>query len=161
MVAPAESVRILVVDDEPQLERLVTMRFRQQIRKGEFSFEFAGDGLEAIEKLRNNADISVVLSDINMPGMDGLTLLEKLQINNRDMRCVIISAYGDMQNIRTAMSLGAYDFLTKPIDFDDLRTTLDKTIEEVHSLRKATETRQKLSHLEELDALKSLSLIHI
>jgi adenylate cyclase len=120
--------RILVVDDEPDLELLVVQRFRRQIRDGQFSFSFAGDGVEALAVLADSADIDMVLCDINMPRMDGLTLLGRLQERDDHLATVIVSAYGDMANIRTAMNRGAFDFLTKPIDFADLETTIAKTL---------------------------------
>ncbi|MFZ3236645.1 MAG: response regulator, partial [Stellaceae bacterium] len=99
---------ILVVDDEPDLETLVQQRFRRQIRGGEFGFRFARDGVEALELLANGGgEVDMVLSDINMPRMDGLTLLEKIQETADPLSTVIVSAYGDMANIRTAMNRGA------------------------------------------------------
>lgn len=127
--------RILVVDDEPDLETLVTQRFRRRIRAGELEFLFAQDGQQALEVLDQTNDIDMVLSDINMPRMDGLTLLGKLREQHGEIRTVIVSAYGDMANIRTAMNRGAYDFLTKPIEFSDLEVTIDKTLDDVSKLR--------------------------
>jgi len=123
--APA---RILVVDDEPDLELLIVQRFRRQIRDGQLSFAFASDGVDALAKLADATDIDMVLCDINMPRMDGLTLLGRLQERDDHLATVIVSAYGDMANIRTAMNRGAFDFLTKPIDFADLETTIAKTL---------------------------------
>ncbi len=109
--------KILVVDDEPDLEILVCQRFRRAIRSGQYEFFFAHNGIEAMEKLRENGDIAVVLTDINMPQMDGLTLLNEMErLNEEDghlAKAVVVSAYGDMDNIRTAMNRGAFDFLTK------------------------------------------------
>src|SRR5512135_2118371 len=113
-------VKILVVDDEPDLELLVRQKFRRHIREGQFNFVFARNGVEALQKLHDEPDIDLVLTDINMPEMDGLTLLVKLNELNLLLKAVIVSAYGDMENIRTAMNRGAADFLTKPIDFHDL-----------------------------------------
>jgi adenylate cyclase len=131
------TARILVVDDEPDLEALVTQKFRRQIRDGALSFLFAHDGVEALSLVAENGDIDMVLSDINMPRMDGLSLLERLQQAEEKLSTVIVSAYGDMSNIRTAMNRGAFDFLTKPIDFADLETTIGKTIRHVEALREA------------------------
>ena len=131
------SGKILVVDDEPDLEALILQKFRRQIRDGRMSFVFARDGVEALAVLQDNADIDMVLSDINMPRMDGLTLLAELQSADNKLSTVIVSAYGDMTNIRTAMNRGAFDFLTKPIDLGDLDTTIDKTIRHVSTLREA------------------------
>ena len=144
--------RILVVDDEPDLEPLVLQRMRRHIRSGKYHFEFAGNGLEALEKLRADDGIDLVLSDINMPQMDGLTLLSQLDSLNQDLRAVIISAYGDMGNIRTAMNRGAFDFVTKPVDFDDLQITIERTVEHLRQWREATASRDKLVTLQnELD----------
>jgi adenylate cyclase len=135
------TAKILVVDDEPDLEVLVNQRFRRDIRSGDYDFSFAHDGAEALEMLQTNTDIDMVLSDINMPRMDGLTLLGHLSQVNPLLRAVIVSAYGDMENIRTAMNLGAFDFVTKPIDFKDLRVTIDKTLSELAILRDALDKR--------------------
>src|SRR5215218_3763810 len=129
------SPKILVVDDEPDLEGLILQKFRRQIRDGSVSFLFAHNGLEALTMLDENRDVDMVLSDINMPGMDGLSLLGKLQESDENLSTVIVSAYGDMANIRTAMNRGAFDFLTKPIDFADLEATIAKTIRHVGILR--------------------------
>ena len=144
--------RILVVDDEPDLERLVRQRMRRHIRSGRYGFEFAGNGVEALEKLAENRDIDIVLSDINMPKMDGLTLLQQIPEVNSDLRSVIVSAYGDMENIRTAMNRGAFDFVTKPIDFTDLEVTIDRTLKHLDEWRAALASRDKLVALQnELD----------
>ncbi|MCP3471262.1 response regulator [Bradyrhizobium sp. CCGUVB1N3] len=128
---------ILVVDDEPDLEALVLQKFRRQIREGLVSFMFAHDGVEALQSLELHPDVDLVVSDINMPRMDGLSLLQKLQEAEDKKSTIIVSAYGDMSNIRTAMNRGAFDFLTKPIDFADLETTIQKTIRHVETLREA------------------------
>jgi adenylate cyclase len=111
------TARILVVDDEPDLEKLVQQKFRREIRAGAVSFLFAHDGVEALAALEANHDVDLMVTDINMPRMDGLSLLQKLQENDENLSTIIVSAYGDMANIRTAMNRGAFDFLTKPIDF--------------------------------------------
>ena len=131
------TARILVVDDEPDLETLIQQKFRHQIRDGTVSFLFAHDGVEALATLTANQDVDLVVADINMPRMDGLTLLQKLQENEIKLSTIIVSAYGDMINIRTAMNRGAFDFLTKPIDFLDLETTIAKTIRHIEILRDA------------------------
>ncbi len=128
---------ILVVDDEPDLETLVGQKFRRKIREGEVRFLFARDGAEALDMLGSRGPIDMVVSDINMPRMDGLTLLEKIQEADDPLSTVIVSAYGDMANIRTAMNRGAFDFLTKPIDFTDLETTISKTLRHIGRLREA------------------------
>jgi class 3 adenylate cyclase len=128
---------ILVVDDEPDLEALVLQKFRRQIRDGAVNFIFARDGIEALQSMEAHPHVDMVVSDINMPRMDGLSLLQKLQEADDKKSTIIVSAYGDMSNIRTAMNRGAFDFLTKPIDFGDLELTIDKTIRHVEMMRDA------------------------
>ncbi len=141
--------KILVVDDEPDLEMLVSQKFRRQIKEGKVTFLFARDGVEALTTLERDPDVDMVLTDINMPRMDGLSLLSRLQEAEEKLSTVIVSAYGDMANIRTAMNRGAFDFLTKPIDFVDLETTIEKTIRHVETLREA---RRRLSAAERAHA---------
>lgn len=126
---------ILFVDDEPDLEALILQKFRKQIRDGQIDIMFARDGLDALASLEQNPHVDMVVSDINMPRMDGLSLLAKLQEAEEKKSTIIVSAYGDMSNIRTAMNRGAFDFLTKPIDFADLEATIEKTIRHVEMLR--------------------------
>src|SRR5215471_2315094 len=126
------TARILVVDDEPDLEPLILQRFRRQIHDGEFSFAFADDGVNALAVLDASPDIDMLL-------MDGLTLLGRLQEREGHPATVIVSAYGDMANIRTAMNRGAFDFVTKPIDFADLEATISKTLRHIEFLRDARE----------------------
>ena len=140
--------KILVVDDEPDLERLMLQRMRRDIRAGLYKFVFAQNGLEALDRLKEQPDIDLVLSDINMPKMDGLTLIEQIPKVQPDIRSVIISAYGDMKNIRTAMNRGAFDFVTKPIDFDDLKITISRTLQHLVEWREALESRDKLVALQ-------------
>ena len=140
--------RILVVDDEPALKDLVRQRMRRDIRSGKYEFVFAQNGIEALECLKNGHKIDMILSDINMPEMDGLTLLKEIPKVDPDVRSVVVSAYGDMKNIRTAMNCGAFDFLIKPIDFDDLRRTIDRTLEHLELWRSALEARDKLVVIE-------------
>jgi len=128
---------ILFVDDEPDLEALVLQKFRKQIREGAVRVIFAHDGVEALESLERHPQVDMVVSDINMPRMDGLSLLQRLQEGEDKKSTIIVSAYGDMNNIRIAMNRGAFDFLTKPIDFGDLETTIDKTIRHIEVLREA------------------------
>lgn len=127
--------KILVVDDESDLEVLIKQKFRQKIREHKYEFVFAANGKHALEQLEHNADVDIVLSDINMPEMDGLTLLSKINEQNTLLKAVIVSAYGDMENIRTAMNRGAFDFVTKPVNFEDLELTMEKTIKHVNQLR--------------------------
>ncbi|GAB3747605.1 adenylate/guanylate cyclase domain-containing protein [Spirosoma pomorum] len=129
------NAKVLVVDDETDLELLIKQKFRRQIREKQYEFVFAHDGHEALSLLDQQPDIDLVLTDLNMPGMDGLTLLLRLHESNPMMKAVIVSAYGDMDNIRTAMNRGAFDFLTKPVNFDDLEVTMQKTLAHVAQLR--------------------------
>ncbi len=127
--------KILVVDDEVDLEMLIKQKFRQKIREQEYEFVFAVNGNDALEKIQLHPDIDIVLSDINMPEMDGLTLLSRLGESSPLIKSVIVSAYGDMENIRTAMNRGAFDFITKPINFEDLTLTIEKTIKHCLQIR--------------------------
>lgn len=129
------TAKILVVDDETDLELLIKQKFRRQIREKQYEFLFAHDGFEALSVLQQHPDTAIVLSDINMPGMDGLTLLVKLNETNPILKAVIVSAYGDMSNIRIAMNRGAFDFVTKPVNFEDLELTMQKTLQHVEQLR--------------------------
>ncbi len=136
--------RILFVDDEPDMEELIKQRLRKHVREEKFILEFAGNGRLALEKLKVYDDIRIIVTDINMPEMDGLTLLSELAKLDRPTRTLVVSAYGDMQNIRSAMNNGAFDFVTKPIDFIDLDLTLEKTVQEVLYLLQSLDTKQKL-----------------
>ena len=119
------AIKILSVDDELDLEILLTQYFRRKIKKGEYEFHFAHNGLEALQMLLAMPDFDVILSDINMPEMDGLTLLTKInEMRNPALKCIMVSAYGDMENIRSAMNQGAFDFTTKPINLEDLERTI-------------------------------------
>lgn len=142
------AVKILSVDDELDLEVLLTQYFRRQIRKGEYEFAFAHNGLEALQKLLETPDFDIILSDINMPEMDGLTLLAKVnELKNPAMKCIMVSAYGDMDNIRSAMNKGAFDFATKPIDLDDLSRTIEKAIEQVRYIRESQQEHNQLEFI--------------
>src|SRR5260221_3942286 len=151
------STKILVVDDEPALELLITQRFRRQIRDGRFDFLFAHNGVEALARLAEHPNVDLVLSDINMPEMDGLTLLTRLPQTSNQLKAVMVSAYGDLQNIRTAMNRGAFDFVTKPIDFDDLEITIQKTIDELVKIRDGLKARHELLAIRrELDVARHI-----
>ncbi len=145
--------KILVVDDEPDLESLILQKFRSKIKAREYEFQFAQNGAEALEKISNDGTIDLILTDINMPVMDGLTLLSKInELNNKLLKSVIVSAYGDMENIRTAMNRGAYDFITKPIDLKDLEITIEKSLKEIELYKQALASHNKLVALQqELD----------
>lgn len=140
--------KILVADDEVDLEMLIKQKFRQKIREQQYEFVFASNGNDALEKIKQHPDIDMLLSDINMPEMDGLTLLSKLGESSSLIKSVIVSAYGDMDNIRTAMNRGAFDFITKPINFDDLSLTVEKTLAHV------TQMKNTLKAIKENNILK-------
>ena len=141
-------VKILSVDDEMDLELLLTQYFRRKIRKGEYEFSFAHNGLEALTMLLKNKDYDIILSDINMPEMDGLTLLTKInEMQNPALKCIMVSAYGDMGNIRQAMNNGAFDFATKPIDLDDLSVTIEKAVEQINYIKMMEKEHTQLEML--------------
>jgi serine/threonine protein kinase/class 3 adenylate cyclase len=142
-----KATKILVVDDEPDVALLMKQRFRQQIRKGIYEFVFAGDGEAALEQMRLHPDIEIALTDINMPGMDGLTFLRRAGELNPLVKVVVVSAYSDMSNIREAMNRGAFDFLVKPIDFKDLEVTIDKTIKHAREARRTARSTEENSIL--------------
>lgn len=154
-----EALTILVVDDEPDLELLIRQRFRRAIRSGSYQFLFAGDGTEALTRLGEYPNVDLVLSDINMPRMDGLRLLGEIAQLNRLLKIVIVSAYGDMSNIRTAMNRGAFDFVTKPIDFSDLELTIEKARRELNLVRSAFSSREELTAIQrELEIASRIQL---
>lgn len=143
------AIKILSVDDEPDLEVLLSHYFRRKIRKGEYEFTFAHNGLEALKLMVEHPDFDVVLSDINMPEMDGLTLLSKInELRNPAQKCIMVSAYGDMKNIRTAMNRGAFDFATKPIDMEDLSLTIEKAVEEVNYIKQTQREHLQLESIQ-------------
>lgn len=137
------STKIVVVDDETDLELLIKQKFRRKIRENIYEFIFAHNGQEALAKLSQHPDIDVLLCDINMPIMDGLTLLSRLPETNSILKAVMVSAYGDLANIRTAMNRGAFDFVTKPVDFADLEITIEKAINEVAQIRQTLQALQE------------------
>ncbi|HEU4717222.1 MAG TPA: histidine kinase dimerization/phospho-acceptor domain-containing protein, partial [Bacteroidia bacterium] len=138
------AAKILVVDDESDLELLIRQKFRHAIKSGELLFDFALNGVEALKKLEGDREYSMVITDINMPEMDGLTLLGKIGEMDRPLKAVVISAYGDMGNIRTAMNRGAFDFITKPIDLKDLEVTIAKTLRETDAIRQGLAAKENL-----------------
>jgi signal transduction histidine kinase len=153
--------RILVVDDEPDLEELIRQKFRHQIHDGSVGFLFARDGVDALSVLEANHDVDLVVTDINMPRMDGLALLQKLQETQGNLSTIIVSAYGDIANIRTAMNRGAFDFLIKPIDFFDFETTIAKTIRHAEVLREARRREAENQQLELASQHKSQFLANM
>ena len=155
--ADDDVLRILCVDDEPELELLMQQRFRKKIRAGEWHFEFALDGQDALQKLEQHPEIGLILTDLNMPRMDGLTLLSRLSDLDRPLRTVVVSAYGDMEKIRTAMNRGAFDFVTKPIDFKDLEATIEKGAADLTAFRQALRGQQQaVSIQQEMDVARRI-----
>lgn len=152
--------KILVVDDEPDLESLIKQKFRREIKEGKYNFSFANNGVKALEKLNEDKEIELVLTDINMPEMDGLTLLSKIkEMNNPLLHSVIVSAYGDIFNIRTAMNGGAFDFVVKPIDLSDLEITIKKAIDNLGTFKEAVKSRDELIIVrKELEEARTLQL---
>src|SRR5688572_6391929 len=136
--------KILVTDDEPDLELIIAQKFRSRIKSGDLEFQFAENGAVALEKLQADPTFDLVFTDINMPVMDGLTLLGKIKENDIQAKAVVISAYGDVRNIRTAMNRGAFDFIIKPIDLEDLEVTLTKALKEIEILKQGIEAKHKL-----------------
>ncbi|WP_434687561.1 response regulator [Pseudanabaena minima] len=151
---------ILVVDDEIEVQRLFKQRFRKRIQAEELDFIFASNGIEAIEILKGSHCISMVLTDIRMPEMDGLSLISKLAELDQNLKAVVVSAYGDMQNIRMAMNCGAFDFVTKPIDFEDLEITINKTLAFVTSLHEQQQKLEEAIKQVRLLELKEIALAH-
>ena len=149
-------VRILVVDDELDVEALIMQKFRNKVRRKEWEFTFSRNGEEALEVLRkDHSIIDIVLSDINMPKMDGLALLQKIGEEGFDLRTIVVSAYSDIENIRTAMNNGAFDFITKPINFQDMEHTIQRSFHNLNEMRDALRSRDDLLVLK-----KELNLAH-
>ena len=150
---PADSMeetklKILVVDDEPDVPAMFRVAMRREVRERKYLFLFAANGNEALEQLESQDDVDMVITDINMPRMDGLTLLEEVASRKPQVRSIIVSAYGDMKNIRQAMNRGAFDFITKPLDFEDLRITIERTRKNIIEWRRAMESRDRLAELQ-------------
>lgn len=159
MAAVSTTSKILVVDDESLLESLINQKFKSQIKSNELEFAFAHNGVEALKILEQDQDIDIILIDINMPIMDGLTLLQELLKENRIFRLIIVTAYGDMSNIRKAMNMGANDFLTKPIDLDELERTIMRNLERLHTLRSAVSAHKELLEWsKEIEIAKNIQL---
>ena len=148
---------ILIVDDEVDLEPLIRQRFRKEIEAGKYEFSFAQTGKKALEIIKKNEALDIVVTDIDLPDMEGLEFLEKLMKLGRLIKPIIISSYGDMENIRAAMSCGASDVVTKPVDFDDFKMTISRTLEQLETLRNALEARTKFIAIsQELDVASRL-----
>ncbi|MDR1556576.1 MAG: SpoIIE family protein phosphatase [Tannerellaceae bacterium] len=142
-------VKILSVDDEQDMEILLTQYFRKKIKKREYEFAFAHNGVEALQMILAHPDFDIILSDINMPEMDGLTLLTKInEMRNPALKCIMVSAYGDMENIRTAMNRGAFDFTTKPINLEDMECTIEKAIEQIAFIKNAQKEHTQLKSIQ-------------
>jgi CheY-like chemotaxis protein len=120
------SVSILIVDDEPDIAELFRQRFRRETRQGTYVLHFAASGEEALNLLAHDIEpqLIVILSDINMPGMDGLTLLQEVKRRYPRLPVIMVTAYGDDERRRRAAEYGASDFITKPVDFDLLKSQL-------------------------------------
>ena len=142
-----EPTRILIVDDEPDIELMMRQKMRRKVRKGLYELEFALNGREALEKLDNGGagGIDMVVTDINMPIMNGLELLSELAKHHPGLKSIVVSAYGDMENIRIAMNLGAFDFVTKPVDFADLEATIERTEEHLRTWRTVIQSRDRVA----------------
>ncbi|GAB5553853.1 MAG: hypothetical protein Sapg2KO_34440 [Saprospiraceae bacterium] len=152
------AIKILAVDDEPQFERLLRQRFRRKLKAGDYELLFASQGKAALSILEADETIDLLMTDINMPEMDGLTLINELKKIRPNLKTIVVSAYGDLMNIRKAMNLGAFDFVTKPIDFADLEKTIEKTIEQSALIRKGVQAvalEEENEYLSEIDALKN------
>ena len=141
-------IKILSVDDEAPMESMMKQFFRRKIRSGEYEFYFARNGVEALDVLNNTPGIEIILLDINMPEMDGLTMLSKVkEMHNPALHVIMVSAYGDMTNIRQAMNKGAFDFVMKPIDLGDLSSTIEKAIEQIDYVHESQEEHSQLESL--------------
>ncbi len=116
---------ILVVDDEPLVEYVIQQGFKREITEEKYHFTFASNGVEALEKVHSNHLVDVVLTDLNMPKMDGLTLLEELNELNEEIKTVVVSAYGNVEYTQAATNLGVCDFLVKPVDLHSLGKVLE------------------------------------
>lgn len=127
-------MKFLVVDDERDVEMLFRQKFRKEVRSGQIELEFAFSGSEALERLENQQppDIVHIFSDINMPGMTGLELLEKVKTRYPEIKVSMISAYGDDDNYNRAINSGAKEFFTKPINFDTLKQEMNNLLDADH-----------------------------
>ncbi len=155
-----DPIIILSVDDEPDMQELLKQKFRRKIKNGEYEFYFANNGQEALQQLIEHPDIDFVLCDINMPVMDGLTFLGKAnEIRNSLLKTIMVTAYGDIDNIRKAMNNGAFDFLNKPINFDDLEITMQKTLDQIHKEKSAQQSQEMLFSIQkDLEVAKNIQL---
>jgi two-component system NtrC family sensor kinase len=154
--------KILFVDDEEPLARLIQTKYRRQVRRKEMELFFALNGLEALNVLEKNKDhpINIVITDINMPEMNGLVLLDQIQSLDLPLQTIVLTAYGDMKNIRTAMNRGAFDFLNKPIEFEDLEITIQRALDQLKEIKeneqKLQQTQTQLIQSEKMSTLGEL-----
>ena len=139
---------VLIVDDESEVPEIFRQHLRRDVRKGLYQLSFAASGSEALALVDTDPDVDLVVTDINMPGMDGLSLLRALKERRKDLRAIVLSAYGDLGNIRTAMNLGAFDFIVKPMDFDDMRQTMTRSLEDLAAWREAQASKNRLQALD-------------
>ena len=144
-----DPIKLLVVDDEPDVKSLFELRFRSELQTGQFLMRFASNGSEALDMASTDPELEVVVTDLNMPGMSGLELLARLEERRLSLKTIVLTAYGDMANIRTAMMRGAFDFQVKPLDIDDLRTTIKKASTIVRELRAGEAAQHRAAKLEE------------
>ena len=135
---------VLVVDDEEDVPPIFRQHLRRDVRQGRYALHFANSGAQALSCLEAEPDIDLIVTDLNMPEMDGLTLLEHVDASGLNLRSVVLSAYGDMKNIRAAMNRGAFDFLVKPVDFDDMRVTIERSLQNLEAWRDAVASRDEL-----------------
>jgi len=155
----AEPFKVLIIDDEPLLKTIIEQKFKFQINNNQLRFLYAFNGIEALSILEANPDIGVLFTDLNMPGMDGISFLRQLhaQKGKRLYRPVVISAYGDMANVRAAMNCGATDFITKPVDLRDLEMTLMKTIDQYRFMRQGVLAQERMIEIQkELSIAKEI-----
>lgn len=146
------STNILVVDDESDTALIYNQKFREEISSGIYHFSFCKDGVTALELIKNTPNIHILITDINIPGLDGISLINEVIQVNRLIPCIVISAYGNISLMRSAMRSGAHDFLIKPTDFNDLAETVSKASKIAHERKKNEENFHRLSAItDELD----------
>lgn len=139
---------ILIVDDNQEFSILIQYALKQQVEEGEYALLFARNGIEALEMIEQHPEISLVVTDISMPEMDGLTMLERMNEHNPHIKSIVISGYNDMQYVRRAMNAGASDYLVKPVSLDDLEESIMHTMNHVDIVRDALRSRDRLMQLE-------------
>ncbi len=135
------------------MESLFRLRFRRDIRAGRLTFRFFNDPVAALEAVNQDESLEVVITDLNMPGLHGLDLIGAIETMDRPVKVIVLTAYGDILNIRAAMMRGAFDFLMKPLDVDDLRTTLSKAVTITRRLRDGIDAAERVEELGERNRL--------